>query len=95
VTLNAVPAYLRWISWFSYARYAFQSTLTAIYGFDRDDLRCTQAYCHFKHPKKFLEQLDATDIDVVQQTLCLFGLVLVCRVLAYYALRLKIMVEKQ
>lgn len=29
VTLKAVPAYLRWVSWLSYARYSFQSTLTA------------------------------------------------------------------
>lgn len=95
VTLKAVPAYLRWVSWLSYARYSFQSTLTAVYGFDRDNLKCTQAYCHFKHPKKFLEQIDAVEIDVVQQSLCLLGILVVCRILSYYALRLKIMVEKQ
>lgn len=95
VTLKAVPAYLRWVSWLSYARYSFQSTLTAVYGFGRDNLKCNQAYCHFKHPKKFLEQIDAVDIDVVQQSLCLLGLLVVCRILSYYALRLKIMVEKQ
>ncbi|ODM93202.1 ATP-binding cassette sub-family G member 1 [Orchesella cincta] len=95
VTLKAVPAYLRWVSWLSYARYSFQSTLTAVYGFDRDNLKCNQAYCHFKHPKKFLEQIDAVDIDVVQQSLCLLSILVVARILSYYALRLKIMVEKQ
>jgi len=95
VTLNAVPAYLRWISWFSYVRYSFQSILTAVYGFDRPDMHCPIAYCHFKNPKKFLEQIDAVDIDVPQQIACLVGLLVVCRLMAYWALRLKIMVEKQ
>lgn len=51
VTLNSVPLYLRWISWFSYAKYGFQSALTAVYGFDREDLKCYQPYCHFKNPR--------------------------------------------
>ncbi|XP_035704562.1 ATP-binding cassette sub-family G member 4 isoform X2 [Folsomia candida] len=95
VTLSSVPAYLRWMSYGSYAKYAFQSAITAVYGFDRADLKCHQPYCHFKNPRKFLEQLDCKDVDVMEQTLCLFALVLLCRVLAYFALRLKIFVEKQ
>jgi len=95
VTLNAVPAYLRWVSWVSYARYAFQSTLTAVYGYDRANLRCSEAYCHFKNPVKFLEQLDCLDVSVTQQAIILFAILLGCRLLSYWALRFKIMAERQ
>src|SRR4051794_30332768 len=54
VTMKSVPAYLRWISYISYARYSFQSTLTAVYGYERESLNCFEPYCHFKNPKKFL-----------------------------------------
>jgi hypothetical protein len=35
--------------------------LQAIYGFDRPKLVCSQAYCHFKYPHKFLEELALQD----------------------------------
>ena len=33
----------------------------AIYGFEREKLVCSQAYCHFKYPHKFLEELALQD----------------------------------
>lgn len=94
VTISAVPFYLRWISQISYVRYAFQATLTAIYGYDRGSLRCFEAYCHFKNPIKFLESLDATDIDVPWHFLCMVGILLAVRFCSYWALRFKIMSER-
>ncbi|ODM94414.1 ATP-binding cassette sub-family G member 1 [Orchesella cincta] len=94
VSLESVPVYLRWISWFSYVKYSFQSILAAIYGFERENLKCTQAYCHFKNPTKILEQVGAVDIDVAQQFCCIFAILLAIRIFAYYALRIKITAEK-
>ena len=40
--------------------------MQAIYGFEREKLVCSQAYCHFKYPHKFLEELalqDAVSVD--------------------------------
>jgi len=95
VTLNTVPAYIRWVSAISYAKYAFQSTLTAVYGFDREELSCTQAFCLFKKPSKFLEQLDCVDVNVSLHAIYLVILLLVCRILSYWALRFKIMSERR
>jgi len=95
VTLNTVPAYIRWVSAISYAKYAFQSTLTAVYGFNRADLKCTTGFCLFKTPTKFLEQLDCEDINVGLQATYLIILLLVCRILSYWALRFKIMSERR
>jgi hypothetical protein len=95
VKLSGVPLFLRWIAWFSYARYAFQSILTGIYGFEREDLLCSKAYCHFKSPVKFLQQVDAAVVDIREQAACLFGIFLACRLMAYFALRWKILMEKR
>ena len=35
--------------------------IQAIYGFEREKLVCSQAYCHFKYPHKFLEELALQD----------------------------------
>jgi len=94
VTMSSVPFYLRWVAHISYARYAFQTTLTAVYGFGRESLQCFEPYCHFKNPKKFLETLDAVDIPVLQQIFCMIAILLVVRLFSYWALRFKIMSER-
>ena len=48
-------------------KYKYKDTNTntknaqAIYGFEREKLVCSQAYCHFKYPHKFLEELALQD----------------------------------
>ncbi|CAG7838161.1 unnamed protein product [Allacma fusca] len=73
---------------------AIQSTLTAVYGYDRGNLLCSDPYCHFKNPKKFLETLDAVDISVTEQATILLTILIVLRFLTYWALRLRIMAER-
>ncbi|CAG7825329.1 unnamed protein product [Allacma fusca] len=94
VTMKSVPAYIRWIAYVSYARYSFQSLLTAMYGFDRAPLKCGEPYCHFKNPRKFLEALNADDISVVDHAICMVVILVVCRFGSYMALRVKIMSER-
>ncbi|KAJ8969017.1 hypothetical protein NQ317_007378 [Molorchus minor] len=50
VSFDAIPIYLRWITYLSYIRYGFEGTALATYGFDRPKLKCFTEYCHFKSP---------------------------------------------
>lgn len=42
VSFNAIPKYLRWITYLSYIRYGFEGTALATYSFGRENLKCSQ-----------------------------------------------------
>ena len=48
---------IHWLTYVAYVRYGFEGAVLAIYGFDRETLHCSLAYCHFKYPVKWLEEM--------------------------------------
>ncbi|KAJ3631267.1 hypothetical protein MTP99_012407 [Tenebrio molitor] len=92
VTLNDLPTYLYWGSYISYLRYGLEGFVGAIYGLERPTIYCPDdAYCHYKYPKKFLQDIamkgDQFGNDVIALLLILF----ILRVIAYVLLRYKLM----
>ena len=87
--MQNIPVYLQWCAYVAYARYGFEGTILSIYSYDRESLKCSVAYCHFKHPHKLLEELNLQDgvfwIDVV----ALIGYFAFFRILGYFVLRYK------
>jgi ATP-binding cassette, subfamily G (WHITE), member 1 len=57
IPYREMPAYLRPFAAISYFRYAFDAFLETVYGFDRERLKCEQAFCLFSRPDKYLEHL--------------------------------------
>ncbi|XP_018007289.1 ATP-binding cassette sub-family G member 4-like [Hyalella azteca] len=94
VTFSTIPIYLRWISYVSYVRYGFEGTLLAIYGFDRQPLKCSEAYCHFKSPKKFLQQMDIEGAHFWMDFLILLMFFVLLRLIGYFVLRWKLKSER-
>ncbi|XP_053613203.1 ATP-binding cassette sub-family G member 1-like isoform X3 [Plodia interpunctella] len=90
VSFNAIPKYLRWITYLSYIRYGFEGTALATYSFDRPKLRCHQAYCHFKNPSTTLEELDMLDADITLDIAALCLIFVVLRISAFLFLRWKL-----
>lgn len=94
VSLENIPVYMQWMSYLAYVRYGFEGVMLTIYGFDRETLKCSVPYCHFKHPAKFLEELDLSHgvfwIDVVSLITFFIGL----RVIGYFVLRYKVRSER-
>lgn len=68
----------------------FEGTLLAIYGFNRPNMRCSEAYCHFKSPVKFLEEFDVRHsvywIDLVALSVFFISL----RLIAFFVLKWKL-----
>ncbi|OXU25341.1 hypothetical protein TSAR_015580 [Trichomalopsis sarcophagae] len=90
VSFDAIPVYLRWITYLSYIRYGFEGTALATYSFGREKLSCKQEYCHFKKPQQTLEELDMNHADFKLDVLALLLIFLVLRIAAYLFLRWKL-----
>ncbi|XP_023942158.1 ATP-binding cassette subfamily G member 4 [Bicyclus anynana] len=90
VSFNAIPVYLRWITYVSYIRYGFEGTALATYAFNRTKLQCHQVYCHFKHPDTTLEELDMQNADFTLDIAALCLIFVVLRISAFLFLRWKL-----
>lgn len=90
VSFDAIPIYLRWITYLSYIRYGFEGTALATYGFERQKLKCYQTYCHFKDPMTTLEELDMVNSDFRIDIAALVIIFIVLRVSAFLFLRWKL-----
>lgn len=90
VSFDAIPIYLRWITYLSYIRYGFEGTALATYSFGRAKLKCYQVYCHFKSPETTLEELDMLDADFKLDIAALIVIFVVLRVAAYVFLSWKL-----
>ncbi|CAH2236674.1 jg20893 [Pararge aegeria aegeria] len=90
VSFNAIPVYLRWITYVSYIRYGFEGTALATYAFNRTKLQCHQVYCHFKHPDITLEELDMQNADFTLDIAALCLIFVILRISAFLFLRWKL-----
>ncbi|CAH0560073.1 unnamed protein product [Brassicogethes aeneus] len=90
VSFDAIPIYLRWITYLSYIRYGFEGTALATYGFDRPKLQCFTSYCHFKAPTVTLEELDMVHSNYTVDVVALVVIFFVLRISAFLFLRWKL-----
>ncbi|XP_044747965.1 ATP-binding cassette sub-family G member 4 isoform X1 [Coccinella septempunctata] len=90
VSFDAIPIYLRWITYLSYIRYGFEGTALATYGFNRTKLECHQPYCHFKDPSTTLEELDMQYSEYSLDIIALLVIFLILRIAAFLFLRWKL-----
>ncbi|KXJ83644.1 hypothetical protein RP20_CCG003003 [Aedes albopictus] len=90
VSFDAIPIYLRWITYLSYIRYGFEGTALATYSYGREKLKCHQVYCHFKSPTTTLEELDMLDANFTLDIVALVIIFVVLRVAAFLFLRWKL-----
>lgn len=94
VSFDAIPIYLRWITYLSYIRYGFEGTALATYSFGREKLLCSQVYCHFKDPKTTLEELDMLDANFKLDIIALIIIFIVLRVAAFLFLKWKLKTQR-
>uniref|UniRef100_A0A6M2DXG6 Putative secreted protein n=1 Tax=Xenopsylla cheopis TaxID=163159 RepID=A0A6M2DXG6_XENCH len=59
--LTEVPSHLMFLCYLSYFRYAFGGAMFAVYGNGRPQLECTEPFCMYKSPNKFLHDMGLND----------------------------------
>ncbi|CAB3223859.1 unnamed protein product [Arctia plantaginis] len=91
VTLRDLPNYLYWGSYISYLRYGLEGFIGAIYGLGRPVLDCNKAlYCHYKHPRTFLNEVAMSPDMFWWDVLALTAYVFVLRIAAFILLKWKL-----
>ncbi|XP_016940306.1 ATP-binding cassette sub-family G member 4 [Drosophila suzukii] len=91
VTLRDLPGYLRWGSHISYLRYGLEGFIASIYGLDRGVLACEEAaYCHYRYPKKFLEEITMRGDQFWNDVIALGSMIIIFRLVSYVVLKAKI-----
>lgn len=64
--------------------------MVSIYGMDREKLLCSEMYCHYRSPKKFLEQFSMESSEYWIDAVALIGIFISLRIISYFVLRWKI-----
>lgn len=68
----------------------FLGAMVAIYGMDREYLKCTVMYCHHRKPEKFLADMSMDKSEYWIDVVGLVAIFIVLRILAYFVLRWKV-----
>lgn len=90
VNFDTIPSYLQWLTYLSYIRYAFEGVMISIYGYNRERLDCSVAFCLYRTPTKFLEHLNMVDAEYWFDALALAVIFVVLRFVSYFVLRWKV-----
>lgn len=90
VNFDVIPKYLQWVTYVSYVRYGFEGAMVSIYGMNRAKLECSEMYCHFRNPQKFLEEMSMDKSEYWIDAAALAGFFVILRVIAYFVLRWKL-----
>uniref|UniRef100_W8AYV5 ATP-binding cassette sub-family G member 1 n=1 Tax=Ceratitis capitata TaxID=7213 RepID=W8AYV5_CERCA len=90
VNFDTIPGYLQWVTYVSYVRYGFEGAMVSIYGMDRATMECHEIYCHFRFPKKFLEEMSMDKAEYWIDAVALLGTFIALRIIAYFVLRWKL-----
>lgn len=85
------PASMQWLFKASYLKYGLSGSMLAVYGYGRAPLeRCSEDYCHFKRPDKFLHELDLDEGNYWLDAAILFAIGSVLRLGAYFVLKFRL-----
>lgn len=78
------------MSYISVFRYCLEAVVLAIYGSERNVLRCSHDYCHYKHPRKFLQEMGMDKGDYWFNATILIMIAVVLQLVMFCALKLKV-----
>lgn len=70
--------------------YLIPGAMVSIYGMDRARLQCNAIYCHFRSPRKFLEEMSMDKAEYWIDAVALIGIFIALRIIAYFVLRWKL-----
>ena len=88
--LSDAPVWLQWLFHLSFLKYGLEGLMMAVYGYNRPNIPCSDDYCHFISPRKFLQELDLEKADYWTDFYVLFSLYIVIKAVTYFVLHYQV-----
>ncbi|KFB39943.1 abc transporter [Anopheles sinensis] len=85
--MHPVLSYLTNVSFF---RYSLQGSLQAVFGNNRTTFPCSEDFCYYNKPAKFLKFMDTREDGYWDSVYALVGFVLLFQIILYIVLRLRL-----
>jgi hypothetical protein len=90
LNLRDVRSWLKWLTYVSYFRYAFEGSMQSVYGYNRPSLECPQPYCIFNSPLKLLEEFEMANAVFAYDIIALIIWIVVLQLSVLFALKCRI-----
>lgn len=92
--LQDMPACLQWVSYVAFFRYGFEAIMQCVYGYDRSNLKCSEAYCHYKSPRKYLEEFGMEEANYWIDILGILLWIITLQLAFHFMLKLKMRISR-
>ncbi|XP_043264536.1 ATP-binding cassette sub-family G member 1-like [Colletes gigas] len=86
---QTLPIYRKLIMYLSYIRYGLEGLITALYGFNRENLYCppSEIFCEFRAPRQILLTMQMEHVVFWVDFVALIIILILLKILTYYLLR--------
>ncbi|XP_034187738.2 ATP-binding cassette sub-family G member 1 isoform X1 [Osmia lignaria lignaria] len=94
--MQDLPFYRKLIMYLSYIRYGLEGLITALYGFNREQLYCppTEIFCEYSAPRLLLQIMQMEHVVFWVDFLALIIILILLKILTYYLLRQRLRPNK-
>lgn len=86
VLIKDTHSMLHWIFSISFIKHALDGSTTAILGWNRGKMHCSEDYCHYQLPRKFLNTIDMEE-NFLKSVGALIFFFLIFRLIAFFIMR--------
>lgn len=86
---DAHPA-MQWLFYASFLKYGLEGGTLAIFGYEREPMECSEIYCHYVLPKKFIKTVDMHNGDFMTAMIALIVIFFVFRFTAFYVMLFRV-----
>ncbi|RZF39658.1 hypothetical protein LSTR_LSTR001179 [Laodelphax striatellus] len=85
-----LSATFKTLSCVSFFKYAFEAVAVSAFGYDRGRLPCSQPYCHYRNPAKFLADIGVEDYHYLPRVTVVIGWTLAMQLALFCTLSIKV-----
>ncbi|XP_028177899.1 ATP-binding cassette sub-family G member 1-like [Ostrinia furnacalis] len=84
------PVIFRWMFHISFLKHGLVGLVFAVFGMDRPKMPCSDIYCHYTVPKKFIDDVQMSNENYIIVMIALLAIGLVVTVLSYIILKIRL-----